>query len=92
MENTNEICDRKPMNRKIKLVYCIPGLYASGGMERVLTLKANYLVEKLGYDVTIILTEEKGRKLYYELSPLVKVINLDINFDRIGGGNLVMTC
>ena len=90
MENTNEICDRKPMNRKIKLVYCIPGLYASGGMERELTLKANYLVEKLGYDVTIILTEEKGRKLYYELSPLVKVINLDINFDRIGGGNLVM--
>ena len=45
------------MNRKIKLVYCIPGLYASGGMERVLTLKANYLAEKLGYDVTIILTE-----------------------------------
>lgn len=77
------------MNRKIKLAYCIPGLYASGGMERVLTLKANYLAENLGYDVTIILTEEKGRKLYYELSPLVKVINLDINFDRIGGENLI---
>ena len=78
------------MNRKIKLVYCIPGLYASGGMERVLTLKANYLAEKLGYDVTIILTEEKGRKLHYELSPLIKVINLDLNFDRIGGGNLAI--
>lgn len=77
------------MNLKIKLAYCIPGLYASGGMERVLTLKANYLAENLGYDVTIILTEEKGRKLYYELSPLVKVINLDINFDRIGGENLI---
>ena len=78
------------MNRKIKLAYCIPGLYASGGMERVLTLKANYLAEKLGYDVTIILTEEKGRKLHYELSPLIKVINLDLNFDRIGGGNLAI--
>lgn len=71
------------MNTPIKIVYCIPGLYAPGGMERVLTLKANYLAEKLGYDVTIILTEEKERKLYYELSPLVKVINLDINFDRM---------
>lgn len=76
------------MNPSIKLAYCIPGLYASGGMERVLTLKANYLAEKLGYDVTIILTEEKGRKLYYDLSPLVKVINLDINFDRIAERNL----
>ena len=78
------------MNQKIKLAYCIPGLYAPGGMERVLTLKANYLAEKLGYDVTIILTEEKDRKPYYELSSLVKVINLDINFDRIGGKKLAI--
>ncbi|WP_455585942.1 glycosyltransferase family 4 protein [Bacteroides sp.] len=68
---------------KIKLAYCIPGLYAPGGMERVLTLKANYLTEKLGYDVTIILTEEKERQPYYELSPLVKTVHLDINFDRM---------
>ena len=42
------------MNRKIKLAYCIPGLYASGGMERVLTLKANYLAEKLGEHIDMI--------------------------------------
>lgn len=71
------------MNRPIKLAYCIPGLYASGGMERVLTLKANYLAEKLGYDVTVILTEEKDHPPFYELSPLVKIIHLDINFDRM---------
>ena len=54
------------MNRKIKLVYCIPGLYASGGMERVLTLKANYLAEKLGYDVTIFeALHEAGGVLVY---------------------------
>lgn len=78
------------MNPPIKLAYCIPGLYAPGGMERVLTLKANYLADKLGYDVTLILTEEKDSKPYYELSPRVKVTNLDINFDRMHQSGKVM--
>lgn len=77
------------MNTPIKLAYCIPGLYAPGGMERVLTLKANYLADKLGYDVTLILTEEKTSKPYYELSPRVKVIHLDINFDRMHQAGVV---
>ncbi len=71
------------MERKLKIAYCIPGLYAPGGLERVLTLKANYLAEQLGYEVHIILTEEKDRKPYYELSPLIRVSHLDINFDRM---------
>ena len=44
-------------NRKFKIVYCTPALYMAGGVERVLTLKANYFAEKYGYDITIILTE-----------------------------------
>ncbi len=71
------------MNKKIKIAYCTPSLYASGGMQRVLTLKANYLADVLGYDVHIILTEEKELPFYYPLSPLVKTTNLDINFDRM---------
>ena len=42
------------MNKKIKIVYCLPSLYIPGGMERVLTIKANYFAEKLGYDIYII--------------------------------------
>lgn len=78
------------MERKIKIAYCIPGLYAPGGLERVLTLKANYLAEQLGYEVHIILTEEKDKKPYYPLSPLIRVRNLDINFDRMHQTNLAM--
>ena len=44
------------MNKKIKIVYCLPSLYIPGGMERVLTIKANYFAEKLGYDIYIILS------------------------------------
>lgn len=69
--------------RKTKIVYIIDDLYSQGGMQRVLTLKANYLAEKLNYDITIVMTEGKELPHYYELSPVVRTINLDINFYRM---------
>ena len=66
-----------------KIVYCTPALYMAGGVERVLTLKANYFAEKFGYDITIILTEGKGKPLFYPLSDKMNVINLDINFEEL---------
>lgn len=46
-------------DRQYRIVYCTPALYFAGGMERVLTMKASYFAEHFGYDITIILTEEK---------------------------------
>ena len=40
----------------MKIVYCIAGTYNSGGMERVLANKANYLAVH-GYEVVIITTD-----------------------------------
>ena len=68
---------------KLKIVYLTPALYMAGGVERVLTLKANYFAEQFGYDITIILTEGKEKPLFYPLSPKSKVINLDINFEKL---------
>lgn len=67
----------------MKIVYVTPALYMAGGVERVLTLKANYFAEHFGYDITIVLTEGKGKTLFYPLSPKVKVVNLDINFEEL---------
>lgn len=69
----------------LKIVYVTPALYMAGGVERVLTLKANYFAEQYGYDITIILTEGKGKPLFYPLSEKVKVVNLDINFEQLWG-------
>lgn len=72
------------MNDKpLKIVYCTPALYMAGGVERVLTLKANYFAEHLGYDITIILTEGKDKPLFYPLSDKIKVVNLDIGFEEL---------
>lgn len=77
------ICNVMTENRHYKIVYCTPALYMAGGVERVLTLKANYFAEQFGYEITIILTEGKNRSFFYPLSDRVKVINLDINFEDL---------
>lgn len=70
-------------HKHYKIVYCTPALYMAGGVERVLTLKANYFAEHFGYDITIILTEGKDKPLFYPLSEKVKVVNLDIGFEEL---------
>lgn len=67
----------------LKIVYLTPALYMAGGVERVLSLKANYFVEHYNYDITIILTEGKDKPLFYALSDKIKVINLDIGFEEL---------
>lgn len=77
------ICNVMKENRHYKIVYCTPALYMAGGVERVLSLKANYFAEQFGYDITIILTEGKDKPFFYPLSDKIKVINLDINFEEL---------
>lgn len=71
------------LKKNYKIVYCTPALYMAGGVERVLTLKANYFADVLGYDITIILTEGQNRPLFYPLSEKVNVINLNLNFEEL---------
>lgn len=70
-------------DRPFKIVYCTPALYMAGGVERVLTLKANYFADHFGYDITIILTEGKDKPLFYPLSDKINIVNLDINFEEL---------
>lgn len=65
---------------KIKFAYTISGLFNSGGMERVLTQKANYLADVLGYDVTVITTDQNNRAPFFKLSDNVRHIDLGINY------------
>ncbi len=70
-------------NPKYKIVYCTPALYSAGGVERIVSFKASYFAERLGYDVTIIVTEGKGRSSFFPLSDQVKVVNLELGFEEL---------
>ena len=66
-----------------KIVICTPALYSAGGVERVVSVKANYFADILNYDVTIIVTEGHGSNSFFQLSPKVKVINLGLRFEEL---------
>ena len=68
----------------IKILYLIPSLINSGGMERVLTDKVNYLIKSGNYCITVLTTDMKATESpFYELDANVKVINLEIFFESI---------
>jgi len=71
------------LSKRYKIVYCTPSLYMAGGVERVLTLKANYFADIYGYDVTIITTDGNDKPNFFPLSKSVKVLNLNINFEEM---------
>ena len=52
----------------MKIVYTIAATYNSGGMERVLANKANWLVRN-GYEIRILTTDQKARSSFFELDP-----------------------
>lgn len=72
----------------MKIVYCIQGVYNSGGMERVLANKANYLADIMGMDVYIVTTDQKGRPLVFDFSPKIKLIDLGINYENNSQKNI----
>lgn len=68
----------------MRIIYCIAKTCASGGMERVLSIKANYLVGK-GYDVNIITTDQRRKDSFFSLDPRIKCYDLGINYEDNNG-------
>ena len=68
----------------MKIVYCIAGTYNSGGMERVLANKANYLAVH-GYEVVIITTDQRGKQPFFDLDRRIRCHDLGINYEENNG-------
>ena len=77
------ICIVIAKDKRYKIVYCTPALYMAGGVERVLSLKANFFADYFNYDITIILTERADKPSFYPLSEKIKVINFNIGFEEL---------
>lgn len=73
----------------MKVVYCIPVSDSSAGVERALTIKANYFAEVLGYKIYVILTGGKGRGTSFAFSPKITVVHLDIDLDEMPAGSFI---
>ena len=61
----------------MKLLYITNGVHGSGGLERVLAVKASYLAEHLNYEVTILILNSDGEELFYKFSDKIKFYNIN---------------
>ena len=71
----------------MKVIYCHCNVHNPGGMERVLLNKVTYLVERLGWEVVVITTDQKGREPFYAFPQQVRMIDLGINYTDDNGKN-----
>lgn len=65
----------------MKLLYITNGIDGSGGLERVLSIKANELVNNYGYEVHILTLNGGDLQLFYEFSTALKFHDIKV------GGN-----
>jgi glycosyltransferase involved in cell wall biosynthesis len=78
----------------MKLVYLLPGgLFNSGGMERAITIKANYLADITNNEVAIVTTEQMGRPVFYPLSDKIQLYHLNIGIhENFGHESYIAKC
>ena len=55
----------------MKLLYITNGINGSGGLERVLSIKANYLVEKLNYKVHILTLNKGSQNSFFDFNKTI---------------------
>lgn len=58
-------------------------------MERILSEKVNYLADILGYDITVVTTEQQNRPHFYNFSSKILFIDLGINYDDLSINGIV---
>lgn len=65
----------------MKLLYITNGINGSGGLERVLSIKASYLTDKLDYEVHILGLNDSTTNLFYTFSTKIHLHQISV------GGN-----
>jgi len=62
----------------MKLLYITNGINGSGGLERVLSIKASYLTDKLDYQVHILVLNNAHQNPFYGFSSKISFYSIDV--------------
>lgn len=63
----------------MKLLYITNGTNGSGGLERVLSIKASALAEEWGYEVAILVLNETHKNNFYNFSSKIAFYSINVN-------------
>lgn len=67
----------------MKLLYITNGINGSGGLERVLSIKASALAEEWGYEVGILVLNELKEDPFYKFSPQIQMLPVKVSGNPI---------
>lgn len=67
----------------MKLLYITNGINGSGGLERVLSIKASYFAEQLGYEVHVLVLNKSHENRFYDFSSKIKSHSISVNGNPI---------
>ncbi|MDG2431243.1 glycosyltransferase family 4 protein [Flavobacterium sp.] len=67
----------------MKLLYVTNAVHGSGGLERVLSIKASGLADKFGYEVTIMTLNSFGEPLFYAFNKKVQFYDVAVGGQSI---------
>ena len=76
----NHIPLHKQKTKTMKIVYTYPAFINVGGADKIIINKANYLADKLGYEIYLITDSQNGLEPFFPISKHVKHIDLGLNF------------
>lgn len=62
----------------MKLLYITNGINGPGGLERVLTIKTLHLIERHGFEVTILGLNKGNENPFFEFSPKVNFVSIPV--------------
>lgn len=73
----------------MRIAYCFHSLFHHGGVEKILTTKANYLVQNFGFEVFIITYNQGDNPIFFELDDRIKVIDLEVGEFKYHKSNFI---
>ena len=62
----------------IKLLYITNGINGSGGLERVLSIKASHLADKMNYEVHIMVLNDSHKNPFYSFSKKIQFHSISV--------------
>ena len=60
----------------MKILYITSQISSDGGVQKILSIKTNYFIEKLNYEITILTVNEKGEDLFFKFNKNLNIYNI----------------
>jgi glycosyltransferase involved in cell wall biosynthesis len=67
----------------MKILYITSQISSDGGVQNILSIKTNYFIEKLNYEITILTVNQKDEDLFFNFNKSLNIHNIVIKGNKL---------